>query len=292
MLAQVDAIRTAGYVRCIMKSIIPYAIVACVVLGMARGASAQAEPRRPAATISILRASANTPNEPGNRVGFAEYREVITPPPNKVVLAPSAIVNDEDVPLFIEASRLYISKIQPVMSNLCAGCHARRDHVSNFKLRPMQDGYVNQQAMEQNMRVAAKFVNRQTPASSLLLSKAVTAHGPAKEAPLYSRQHPAYQHLETWANSVAYPDGAPLKAPVASTAIPVNPNSIQAVSTSALAPKPTITILEPVQPPASVKPIVRSDFGSDQPRRLVLPAPNPEDPFDPATFNRLAHPPK
>ena len=50
---------------------------------------------------------------------------------------------------------------------------------------------------------ALAFVNRQSPADSPLLAKAVTPHGPAALPPLRNPQAPAFRLLGQWARLAA-----------------------------------------------------------------------------------------
>lgn len=93
---------------------------------------------------------------------------------------------------------LFTSRVQPVLTNRCAGCHARPDYPGAFKLARVAEGFADPEAIERNARSAALQVDRQAPAASPLLRFAVTAHGGARVPPL-APGHPAYGPLAQWA---------------------------------------------------------------------------------------------
>jgi hypothetical protein len=156
------------------------------------------------------------------------------------------------------AFRAFPAKVQPVLMNLCADCHAKPDHPSGFKLSRVPAGYAHPEASNRNAKEAARFVTRDDPSASPLLMKAVTAHGGQRAPALPNQSHPAYRNLELWAHWVTGPEGSPVQ-----TAVPTK--------------RPTRTVVE--QPP----------------RKTVGPAPapaTPDDPYDPSVFNKAAQPRK
>jgi hypothetical protein len=155
------------------------------------------------------------------------------------------------------AFRAFPSKVQPVLMNLCADCHARADHPGAFKLTRVTAGYANPEASHHNAKEAARFVSRDDPSDSPLLTKAVAAHGGQRVPALLNRSHPAYHNLELWAHWAAGPEGSPM------------PQAVPKKPTRAVAQHPPKT---PAAAPA--------------------PATKPEDPYDPAVFNRATHPGK
>lgn len=149
------------------------------------------------------------------------------------------------------AFRAFPAKVQPVLMNLCADCHAKPDHPSDFKLARASAGYAHPEASNRNAREVARFVTRDDPSASPLLTKAITPHGGQRTPALSNPSHPAYRNLELWAYWAAGPEGSP-----APTAVP--------------AKKPARAVVE--QPP---KP------GTPTP----APAAKSDDPYDPAVFN-------
>ena len=56
-----------------------------------------------------------------------------------------------------------------------------------------------------SLTIALAQVNPADPAASPILTKSVTPHGTATEAPFKTRGHPAYQTLEVWARFARAP---------------------------------------------------------------------------------------
>jgi hypothetical protein len=255
------------------------------LLALAPGVQAQQQPHNPLPASEQLRLRAGVP-----MTNFAVQRTEAPAQPQFRPPLPIPVPPDADQSLSPEASRHFATRIQPVLANLCASCHARASYEGEFKLKPMLEGYANPQVTEHNMRVAAKFINRANPDASDLLNRAVSAHGGRKDAPLFSRQHPAYLHLNHWAILVAPPvPGQTRPLPD----LPENPNSIRLAGGTAL---PGQVILPgttaPTQPTQPTPTIPGWEFGTTapartEPRPVVL---NPEDPYDPGAFNQYARP--
>ena len=149
------------------------------------------------------------------------------------------------------AAKAFPTTIQPVLTNLCAGCHAKPDYAGTFQLKPIPTGYADPAAARFNAVVALKHLDRANPSASELLAKAVTAHGGQKLPALRDRSHAAYRTLELWAHGMASPEGTPIPqgVPKAKPTLP-----------------PAVLVSKP--PPAA-KPV----------------PPEPSDPFDPRAFN-------
>lgn len=159
----------------------------------------------------------------------------------------------------------FVTKVQPILMNACANCHAGSRQTS-FRLARTSAGTVaNPQLTQANVAACVVHINRENIADSKLLQKAVAAHGGAQFAPLRDRQGIAYRHLEEWARTV-YGAG----------------NSGVAVA----AARPSNTLQSPPE-------IQRSSEGKTEFSGLTpLPEAPSTDPFDPALFNRAVHPPK
>ena len=164
-----------------------------------------------------------------------------------------------------ESAKMFAAKVQPVLTNRCADCHARKDHGSGFVLRAIEPGINDPQGADANLRAAAKWLTPADPHASPFLTKATTAHGKAKDPPL-AADHPAYKHLELWAFWACGPDGS-----AAPTVIPP-PKEPTAVETKAAEPvKPTGFAVKAETPPTAAG---------------AAATPPTADPFDPAGFNR------
>jgi hypothetical protein len=199
--------------------------------------------------------------------------------------------------LIAESLCAFRSRVQPVLMNACASCHAT-GHGGAFKLtRVYDDGGTNRKLVQRNVAAVLAQVNLRVPQGSPLLTKAVSAHdGRMTQAPLKGRQAPAYHILEDWvqetlaanphlqalslatAEPKSVPEPLPEKKPEPAT-------FAETVATRPSTPPPTTRAGEPANPAASVaRPGERTPAG---------PATSgPVDPFDPVIFNRQMHPAK
>lgn len=175
------------------------------------------------------------------------------------------------------ATKMFAAKVQPVLSNVCADCHAHVRHASPFKLKPHDPALNDPQTAEANLRVVTALIDTANPNASPLLKYASTAHGKAADPPLKAG-HPALKGLELWVHWACGPDGsaAPSSVPPPSADKAV----VQAAATQPAAP----TSPEPAKlPPLKAAPI--STFADTKPK-VGTTKPNPDDPFDPAGFNK------
>ncbi len=159
------------------------------------------------------------------------------------------------VELSAEAMCVFSTKVQPILMNACATCHATGKGGA-FKLtRAYDDVGVSRRTVQQNVAAVLGQVNLERPPGSPLLTKAVTAHGSLTKAPLQGQQAAAFRTLEDWVRLTV--EGNPqLREPARPTAaaLPTEPTPAKALPTAA-----------PV---------------------------GPLDPFDPIIFNRQMHPEK
>lgn len=174
------------------------------------------------------------------------------------------------------ATRTFTARVQPLLGNVCADCHAQKSHASSFKLKPYDPAFNDPQTADANMQAVAPLLDPTSPHDSPLLKYATTAHGKASDPPLKAG-HPALEKLQLWVHWACGPEGS-----AAPTTVPPPPKVdsavVQAASTHPVPPSP-----EPAKlPPVKATPI--QPF-ADKP--LPVPAkPNPADPFDPAQFNQ------
>jgi hypothetical protein len=170
-----------------------------------------------------------------------------------------------------ESAKMFAAQVQPILTNRCADCHARKDHGSGFVLRAIEPGINDPQGADANLRAAARWLTPADPHTSPFLTKATTAHGKAKDPPL-AADHPAYKYLELWAFWACGPDGS-----AAPTVIPP--------------PKEPTTV-----EPKATEPAKLTGFAAkaDAPPTVTGTAATPPvaDPFDPAGFNRQGPPKK
>jgi hypothetical protein len=174
------------------------------------------------------------------------------PKPDTVTEIPVVEYNSDSFPIFA-------SRINTILVNTCANCHAR-DDVKAFRLTRVG----GKSGATKNMIAALPYVNPKEPESSAILTKALTAHGTATEAPFKVRTHPAYQALESWARIARAPEG---------TAAPEPPPSSE--------PRK----LPDLEARVTGKPS-GEQFGQDSKSVPGRPIKNEAaDPFDPALFN-------
>ncbi len=257
-----------------MKKIKLYTLATGATFAFCSISQAQQLPKPPETPITILQSTAKSSLPAVPKVQFAEYREVAPRSvPNQALPIPVPPI--EELYLDREAVKFYTSRVQPVLANTCASCHARKDHDSAFKLRAITEGYANPQATDANMHMTAKYVTRTSVASSPLLLYAMKGHGGRKEAPIFSREHPAFKYLEIWARGISVEEPQVEGIAKAPPQLPSNPNSVHLAGVGLAAPAPV-----------SIPKV--TEFGQSQPPQ---PDPsymklNPDDPFDPALFNR------
>ncbi len=153
------------------------------------------------------------------------------------------------------AANAFPTKVQPLLTNLCASCHAKPAYTGSFKLKPIPRGYADADAARANLAATAAHLNHPDPSASDLLTKSVTAHGGQKVAALPRSSHPAHETLALWAHGMAATDGTPIP-----TVIPT--------------PKPTLPPAVFVSKPRVI------------PTKTAAVVPTVTDPFDPAEFNR------
>ncbi len=201
---------------------------------------------------------------------------------------------DEGLPPVVEYNQeslgLFVTRVQPILMNTCANCHAT-GHGGSFKLvRTPEGALLNRRATQQNLAAVLAQVNRDRPQQSLFLARAVSVHGDAEQAPLKGRQTPAYQTLEEWVqmalvNTVPHEPTA-LSAPAAEPRLGTEaPKPAVASAPAPVVPPPT-----PTTPPAPNAPPAVAPAAPPPPPAAV--SAGPDDEFDPMIFNRQMHPEK
>jgi hypothetical protein len=111
---------------------------------------------------------------------------------------------EEPVPavdLSAESLALFTSRVQPILMNACACCHAT-GRGGKFKLVRCYDATVNRRGLHQNLAAVLAQIDLDEPTTSPLLYKAFSGHGGRTQAPLPGRQSPPYQTLEEWVGMV------------------------------------------------------------------------------------------
>src|SRR5262249_48292208 len=94
----------------------------------------------------------------------------------------------------------FITKVQPILMNTCACCHANGKGGSFKLVRGYDEGMqTNRRATQQNLMATLAQLNGKRPHQSALLTLAVTIHGDADKPPLKGKNIPAFHILEEWA---------------------------------------------------------------------------------------------
>jgi hypothetical protein len=97
-----------------------------------------------------------------------------------------------------ESLGLFATRIQPILMNTCARCHATGKG-GNFRLTQVyEDSIGNRRTLEQNLAAVLAQVNLSQPEASRLLAKAVSDHAHVGQAPLRDRKAAPYRSLEHW----------------------------------------------------------------------------------------------
>ncbi len=134
-----------------------------------------------------------------------------------IVVALLAIAADP-VTCSPEATKLYGTKVQPLLANACAACHSRTG-CGSFSLRRTTPGAAIPTATTQyNIAAAVGQIDKKNPERSKLLTKAITAHGGLRQPPIKDANAVSYKNLEQWVKMMAN-DG---KAPANPNAPPTN----------------------------------------------------------------------
>ncbi len=171
------------------------------------------------------------------------------------------------VELVTESVSLFTTKVQPILMNACASCHATGQGGSFRLTRPLANATASQKTTQQNLAAVLAQLNFEQPPTSAFLLKALTAHGEATQPPLKGRQAVAFHTLEQWVHlTVAKNPRLRDQMPRTLTALP------------AAEAKPETPPPEPRTPAA---------WAMDP---KTPPGLRPGDPFDPAIFNRQMHP--
>lgn len=173
----------------------------------------------------------------------------------------------------------FATRVQPILMNACAGCHAGGRGGSFQLARAYDNTTSSRRSVQQNLAAVLAQVNLAQPQASPLLTKAVSAHGNVTQAPLAGKQLAAYRALEEWvertlASNPQLRDSAPPAVPreAPPTAVP-------------MAPAPTAP---PTPAPGRAAEAAPGKFAQGRP---TPPPTGPVDPFDPIEFNKTAPPP-
>jgi hypothetical protein len=201
--------------------------------------------------------------------------------------------------LSAEAMTQFTTRVQPILMNACAGCHATGKG-GVFKLtRTYESSLAPQRTTITNAAAVLAQVNLEQPSSSPLLTKAINLHGTMTAAPFRDKQAPAYRALEEWVRAASATHPAPpprevgpgTQAPAPAPSAP--PAGFAADRGNELPPLPgeqplprTLPVIPSTLPePGTVRTVPTTP--SATPSTPAGPArQTPLDPFDPERFNR------
>ncbi len=209
---------------------------------------------------------------------------------------PGLVAGNEGIaPLPFEVSTdalgIFCQKIQPLLMNSCASCHATGKG-GNFKLvRVYMGSSSNKRVLQNNMAAVLAQVTPQQVGASPILVKSVSVHGDLTQAPLHNRGTPAFRMLEEWIRNTV--NSTPFEA--GQTTLVSGPNPIvqpvlQAVAQPAAMNNSTIKTTGFASTPipsgeGNSKPEIPSQPAkSNEPKTIGNPE-APKDPYDPAGFN-------
>jgi hypothetical protein len=202
------------------------------------------------------------------------------------------------VELTADSLGLFVTRVQPILMNTCASCHAS-GRGGAFKLtRVYAEAASNRKTMQQNLAAVLAQVNVSQPQASPLLVKAVSAHtGEMTQAPLRNRQAPPYRALEEWvrltvANNPQLRDPLRIRKDEGGRMKEESDSFI--LGATQAAPPPPLgesrwgeDARTPPAKPQGPQPVT----GPQTPERPpVGEPPASTDPFDPEIFNRQMHP--
>ncbi len=222
-------------------------------------------------------AIAGMPNDKPLREMIARLEK---PAPAKpVATAPKAV--EAVTPAMAEfasgAGAAFATKVQPILTNQCASCHAAKDYSGSFKLDRIALGYANPEAVSANMKAVAAQLSRENPANSPLLRYGLAAHGGQKRAAFASRELPAYQNLEAWVLASLPRRNVQTGFVAAAPSVRVKPEPESTALPGAVVGALGQPVVAKVAPPVVPPPAVAAPIAK----------PNAADPFDPQSFNRL-----
>jgi hypothetical protein len=212
--------------------------------------------------------------------------------PSTTVAAPSEEpALNLNVELTAEALTQFGARIQPILMNSCANCHAT-GRGGAFKLTRAYDEYgLNRKVMQQNLVAVLAQVNPMQPQTSPFLTKALIVHGGMTQAPFKNRQAHAYRALEDWLH-LTLTNTPMLREQLAPAGSP--PTHADNQGGLAASPQPPKDGWGTMNTENAVKPAPAVPV-SETPVNPVAASPpraEPADPYDAEEFNRQVHPGK
>jgi hypothetical protein len=207
--------------------------------------------------------------------------------PSSVVTRPTAATPSVDVSF--ETQIGFITKVQPILMNKCATCHASGVG-GKFHLERVSDRG-QKVSTQRNLAAVLTYIDLERPAISPLIVKAMTAHGSAPTAAIRDRSAIPLQTMQQWIEQTVAQNPQLIDYRTHKKRTPAKSN-----------PEPKSVF--PVQGPAAPtradevvsQPAPRVEIDEQNPPR-VRPAEEPRPPtpltpvdeFDPVIYNSWAH---
>jgi hypothetical protein len=263
---------------------------------------------------------------PAERHGGPPQHNPAGPAGVKAQAVPGAARVTPDPSYSSETLQGFTVRVQPILFNSCAtaACHGGNKGGAYHVQRPAHTGQPSAPLTRNNLLQTLLQIDKEDPAGSPVLIKAVEPHGGATRPPVGGKDAPAYKALEAWVFQVAPPPKKPETPPdpngeagdakAGAEVAPTkgdggNPETERAAPPDGCLPD-TAATEKPLQPsrpsPAgSAKARTPTAFASERgegSKAQALPPgsvyssaaketrPTPVDPFDPMVFNRKFHP--
>ncbi len=230
---------------------------------------------------------------------------VVPPNPLPTSVTTSAAPMLANLDLDAESMVLFTTRVQPILMNTCVGCHANGKGGS-FQLTGVGEG-INRAGTQHNLAAVFAFTDFHQPRNSMVLVKAISAHGPHPNPPLPNRQSVPFQTFSDWlvetlasnphlrktfAKAIPNSNVAPAVALEPAGSVFGNAKESKGPSnfgTDVAVPAEVLPKNEKPAPNAATPP-------SPQPQQAEVrgatvenrPTANSQDPYDPATFNQAA----
>ena len=190
-----------------------------------------------------------------------------------------------------ESLGLFATRVQPILMNTCARCHATGKGGNFHLIQVFEDGMSNRRTLERNLAAVLAEVNVNQPEASQLLIKAVSDHAHTGQAPLRDRQAAPYRTLENWvkltvADNPHLREKSESRKPKAETPGPL----FEEAQAKAREESQWGTEVRPKavsRPSAFARPDKEKTVSPSQVNRTSA---APVDPYDPEPFNRKMHP--
>ncbi len=204
------------------------------------------------------------------------------PPKPAVAVAAPAPPKQEPPPAVDVTAETLISfsaKVQPILMNACAGCHAA-DADKKFRLERVASGG-HKISTQRNLAAVLNFIDLDRPTISPLLVKAITPHGRDLTAPIKDRSAKPFEAMQQWVVETIKKN--PHLKEYRDAKKPVKTRPDEKPSTFSTQRSAAQDSSEDVSRPAPRLEVTAA-------KTPAAPQQQERDPFDPAWFNEWAHP--